>query len=69
LPDFAATIAGDTGGAEVTLRRGKFDIARFIATDAARSYDWVIHPKGFAPEKLLALARLQAWTLQPAKLR
>jgi len=29
----------------------------------------VIHPKGFAPESLLEMARLQAWTLKPARLR
>jgi hypothetical protein len=29
----------------------------------------VIHAKGFAPEELLEHARLQAWTLKPARLR
>jgi len=69
LEDFAATLAGDEGGAAVPLRRGRADFERRIGRDAARLYDWVIHPKGFAPESLLEMARLQAWTLKPARLR
>lgn len=70
LPDFAATLAGDEQrGAVVTVRRGRLDMEKRIGTDAAKLYDWVIHPKGFAPEGLLELARLQAWTLKPARLR
>ncbi|QOY86184.1 polysaccharide deacetylase family protein [Paludibaculum fermentans] len=69
LPDFAATLAGDTGTANVMVRKGQLTIESHIGTDAAKLYNWVIHPEGFAPENLLELARLQAWTLKPAKLR
>ena len=69
LADFAATLAGDTGAARVAVKKGRLDVEQHIGKDAARNYDWVIHPKGFAPQELLEMARLQAWTLKPAKLR
>ncbi|MBI5086610.1 MAG: hypothetical protein HZB13_18695 [Acidobacteria bacterium] len=69
LPDFAATLAGDEGGSTVAVRRGVLEIEKRIGTNAAKQYNWVIHPQGFAPEELLELARLQAWTLKPARLR
>ncbi|MCS7043167.1 MAG: hypothetical protein NZR01_10280 [Bryobacteraceae bacterium] len=69
LADFAATLAADPGSGPVPLRRGRADFEQRIGRDAARLYNWVIHPKGFAPESLLEMARLQAWTLKPARLR
>jgi hypothetical protein len=69
LPDFAATLAGDEGGSMVAVRKARLDLEQHIGKDAGRNYDWVIHPKGFAPEELLEMARLQAWTLKPARLR
>lgn len=69
LPDFAATLAADTGAANVLVQKGKLGIESHIGTNAAKLYNWVIHPEGYAPENLLELARLQAWTLKPAKLR
>ncbi len=70
LPDFAATLgAAEPTGATVPIRRGRLDQEKRIGTDAAKLYNWVIHPEGFAPQGLLELARLQAWTLKPARLR
>lgn len=69
IGDFAATLAGDGGQGDVELRKGRPDFERRIGRDAARLYNWVIHPQGFAPEALLEMARLQAWTLKPARLR
>lgn len=69
LADFAATLAGDDGGESVKVRAGRLDLENHVTRDAARAYNWVIHPSGFAPEALLELARLQAWTLKPARLR
>ncbi len=69
LEDFAATLAADGGKGPVELRKGRLDFERRAGRDAARLYNWVIHPKGFAPEALLEMARLQAWTLKPARLR
>jgi len=42
---------------------------KYIAKDAARAFDWPIHPEGFSAPALLELARLQAWTLKPALLK
>lgn len=69
LPDFAATLAAAPPSGPVPVRKGRLDIEARIGKDAARLYDWVIHPQGFAPESLLEMARLQAWTLKPARLR
>ncbi|MBI4891148.1 MAG: hypothetical protein HY821_11030 [Acidobacteria bacterium] len=68
LPDFAATLAADSGAGLVKVRAGRLDIERYIGRDAQKLYNWVIHPEGFAPESLLEMARLQAWTLKPARL-
>jgi len=70
LPDFAATLAGHLlSGGPIELEKGNVAFEQYFATDALASFKWPIHPKGFAPEELLALARLQGWTLKPARLR
>lgn len=69
LADFAATLAGDDGGPTVAVRKGNLAFERHIASDARRSFNWVIHPEGFEAPELLELGRLQAWTLKPARLR
>jgi len=69
LADFAATLAADEGSGAVNVLKGKLEFEKRIGVNAARQYDWVIHPRGFAPESLLEMAKLQAWTLKPAKLR
>jgi hypothetical protein len=69
LADFAATLAGDSGAANVAVRRGNPEMERHISTDAAGSFQWPIHPEGFQAPELLEMARWQAWTLKPARLR
>jgi hypothetical protein len=70
LADFAATLAGHLlSEGPVRVEHGKVGFEQYFSTDAAGSFSWPIHPKGFAPEELLALARLQGWTLKPARLR
>jgi hypothetical protein len=70
LEDFAATLAGHViSPGPIRVKRGKLDFEKYFATDARKSFNWPIHPEGFAPEELLALARLQGWTLKPARLR
>jgi hypothetical protein len=70
LPDFTATLAGDDGSSqEVQVRRGRLEFERYFATNALRAFGWPIHPRGFAPAALLELARLEGWTLKPARLR
>lgn len=70
LPDFAATLAADSGaGPVVSVRSGNPEMEKYIATDPVKTFNWVIHPEGFSAPGLLELARLQAWTLKPARLR
>ncbi len=70
LGDFAATLAAHvlTPG-PVHVKTGQIRLDKYFATDARASFNWPIHPEGFAPEELMALARLQGWTLKPARLR
>ena len=70
LADFAATLAGsDQRAASVPVRRGNPEMERYVASDPRKTFNWIIHPEGFDGSKLLELARLQAWTLKPARLR
>ena len=70
LEDFAATLAEHVASpGPIRFKRGKLDFEKYFATDARKAFNWPIHPEGFAPEELLALARLQGWTLKPARLR
>jgi hypothetical protein len=68
--DFAATLAADNGASsEVAVRRANLELEKYVSNEPEKSYDWPIHPQGFAAPELLDLARLQAWTLKPARLR
>ena len=70
LPDFAATLAGDDGvSATVVSRKGNPELEKYVATDATGAFSWPIHPEGFSAPQLLDMARLQAWTLKPARLK
>ena len=70
IADFAATLAGDDGSSGAVLRRqANPEMQKYIATDPAKPFNWVIHPEGFRAARVLDLARLQAWTLKPAILR
>jgi hypothetical protein len=69
LADFAATLAGSIDGGEaVKVVRGNIAFDRYFATDGRRAFNWIIHPEGFNGAPLLDLARLQGWTLKPARL-
>lgn len=70
LADFTATLAGDGGAAPtVATRRGSLKFEDYISREPAGAFQWVIHPEGFAAPELLEMARWQAWTLKPARLR
>jgi hypothetical protein len=70
LADFAATLAAaDATTDAVPLRKGNLEMEKYVATDARAVFSWPIHPEGFSAPQLLELARLQAWTLKPAKLK
>jgi hypothetical protein len=70
LADFAATLAGDDGAASaIAVRKGNLEIEKYVSNDAWGSFAWPIHPEGFRAPELLEMARLQAWTLKPARLK
>jgi hypothetical protein len=72
--DFLATVAAvaDAVGAgakpptSVERREGRFTADRLVADDTTALWGWPIFPEGFHAPDLMALARLQAWTLKPA---
>jgi len=71
LADFAATLAADDGAAaHVAVRTGDLtELESYVNKDPRRVYNWAIHPETFEGRHLLDLARLQSWTLKPARLR
>jgi hypothetical protein len=50
----------------VTFAPARLAAADYVADDSPDLWDWVIFPHGFHAPKLMALAKLQAWTLKPA---
>ena len=73
--DYLATLgsaveAALSGHAPVTIERrsGRFTADHYVASDSQDLWSWVIFPEGFHAPDLMALARLQAWTLKPALL-
>jgi peptidoglycan/xylan/chitin deacetylase (PgdA/CDA1 family) len=74
--DFLATlgpvvervIATGQPPAEVTRQAGRFTADRYVAEDSVELWNWPISPEGFHAPAIMALARLQAWTLKPAVL-
>jgi hypothetical protein len=53
----------------VTFAPAHLAAARYVADDSPDLWGWVIFPEGFDAPQLMALAKLQAWTLKPAILR
>ncbi len=51
----------------VTFPPARLAAADYVADDSPEIWDWVIFPRGFHAPKLMSLAKLQAWTLKPAK--
>ncbi len=51
----------------VTFPPARLAAADYVADDSPELWDWVIFPRGFDAPKLMSLAKLQAWTLKPAK--
>lgn len=61
---------GANGGAppeRVMVAPARLATERYVAADSLEVWSWPIFPPGFHSEHLLELARLQAWTLKPAK--
>jgi hypothetical protein len=74
--DFLATlapvvervVAAGQPPAEVSRQDGRFTADRYVAEDSTELWNWPIFPEGFHAPAIMALARLQAWTLKPAVL-
>jgi hypothetical protein len=52
---------------KVTLSPARLATEKYVALDSPELWSWPIFPPGFHSEHLMELARLQAWTLKPAK--
>jgi len=50
----------------VVFAPARLAAADYVADDSPDLWDWVIFPHGFHAPKIMALAKLQAWTLKPA---
>jgi len=54
-------------GQNIPLANVEVTPTRYVAQDSAELFGgWVIHREGFRAPNILAVARLQAWTLKPA---
>ena len=51
----------------VTVTPARLATEKYVALDSPEIWSWPIFPPGFHSEHLMELARLQAWTLKPAK--
>ena len=75
--DFAATLGPvvasvtESGKAPETVRvaKGNWTVAKYVADDSGGLWGWVIFPDNFRAPKMMALARLQSWTLKPAAMK
>ncbi len=52
----------------VTLAAAHLAAEKHVAADSPDLWDWIIFPPGFHSPELMSLARLQAWTLKPARI-
>jgi len=52
---------------KVTVAPAQLATEKYVARDSPEIWSWPIFPTGFHSEHLMELARLQAWTLKPAK--
>jgi hypothetical protein len=50
----------------LTIAPARLAPAEHVSKDSVKLWDWPIFPDGFHSERLMKLARLQAWTLKPA---
>ncbi|HKS94935.1 MAG TPA: polysaccharide deacetylase family protein [Terriglobia bacterium] len=53
----------------VTCAPARLGTSRYVAEDSPALWSWPIFPPGFHSPHLMELARRQAWTLKPARLR
>jgi hypothetical protein len=65
---YQALAATGAAPAQVERRPGRFTADQYVAEDSTNLWSWPIFPPGFHAPEIMALARLQAWTLKPALL-
>ncbi len=53
----------------VEIAPARLAAGKYVADDSPDLWGWVIFPPGFHAPKLMGLARLQAWTLKPARVQ
>ena len=58
---------GVTPPEKVSIAPARLATEKHVAVDSPELWSWPIFPPGFHSEHLMELARLQAWTLKPAK--
>ena len=63
----AANKKGGEPPEKVTVAPAHLATEKYVAADSPSLWSWPIFPQGFHSEHLVELARLQAWTLKPAK--
>jgi hypothetical protein len=60
---------GGTPPLTLPWQAGNFTGAQYAAADSPELWAWPIFPSGFRAPNLMRLARLQTWTIKPARLR
>jgi hypothetical protein len=63
----SSTLDGGGPPEKVTIAPAHLATEKYVASDSPQLWSWPIFPPGFHSEHLMELARLQAWTLKPAK--
>jgi hypothetical protein len=64
----ASLLANGKPSPSVVVGPAHLAAEKFVADDSPKLWGWVIFPVGFRAPNLMALAKLQAWTLKPASL-
>jgi hypothetical protein len=70
MAKLASASHGSSGVAhpeKVAIAPAHLATEKYVASDSPQLWSWPIFPPGFHSEHLMELARLQAWTLKPAK--
>lgn len=66
---FDTIASSGTPPERVERRTGRFTADKYVAEDSTQLWSWPIFPPGFHSPEIMALARLQAWTLKPALIK
>jgi peptidoglycan/xylan/chitin deacetylase (PgdA/CDA1 family) len=70
LAQVAQTLVAKSAPPEtVDVAPARLAAAQYVADDSPSLWGWTIFPEGFHAPRLMELAKLQAWTLKPARPR